>query len=140
MLVSERGQWRKITVIRTYSDFAAWKADEADNHFAVQVLKNLVTELQAMAPGPELDQAHGEPPSTGHPGWDRLIQGAALWTGASRLNDPAVLDWARRTPDDVSDIFDPLAPQRRFALSYLRTPVPLREKGVCLARGNLQGV
>ncbi len=132
------------TAVTTYADFARlWRARadlRGDPSFAVRVLRESVLQAQRMPPGPELDRFHAEPPTVGSTGWDALVAGAAVFTGAGRVSR-GVLDWTR-SPDRWSrELFDPLGvPAKYLLLESLRTPAALRERNVILSIGNLQGV
>ncbi|MET9327555.1 hypothetical protein [Tsukamurella sp. NPDC003166] len=128
----------------TYADLATTLRADADLRedpsLAVRVLRESVLQAEALTDANSLDAFHAEPPLTGHPGWDALFAGVAVFTGSGRVS-PGVLDWCSQPGRISTDLFDPLRiPARYRLLEMLRTPVALRERNVILAAGNLEGV
>lgn len=130
--------------IVSYAEFAeewARRPDwRSDSTFSVRLLRECVLQAQHLPPGKALDSFHREPPLTGCRGWDALLAGTAVFTGAGRVS-PGVLDWARGAGRRCQELFDPIGiPERYRILDMLRTPAAIRERNVVLAIGNLQGV
>ena len=111
-----------------------------DPSLAVRALRESVLQARSLDDGPVLDAFHREPPPTGLAGWDAVLAGAAVLTGAGRVS-AGVLDWCSAPGRRCTDLFDPLrVPQKYRLLEMLRTPAALRERNVILAAGNLEGV
>lgn len=75
------------TAVTTYDFARLWRDRpdlQNDPSFAVRVLRESVLQAERTPVGPELDRFHAEPPSTGSPGWDALLAGAAVFTGNGR--------------------------------------------------------
>lgn len=127
--------------IRTFADFAEWKKTEHDNMFAIRVLKQLFTTICNSTDEETLTRIFQQPDTTGDDNWDRLLCGVALY--AVNINEFPVewANWAMLKPDYLpNEIFDPIDQPRWFAVNYSKTPIELKERAVCLAKGNLQGV
>lgn len=110
-----------------------------DPSLAVRVLREVVRAARALDAQAEIDAFHAEPPTTGSDGWDALLAGVAVLTGAGRTT-PGVLDWCDAPGRWCVELFDPLDSGKYFLLEMLRTAAPIRERNVVLAAGNLLGV
>lgn len=109
-----------------------------DPSLAVRVLRESVLQARVLTSQEALDAFHREPP-LGLPGWDAVLAGAAVFTGAGRVSD-GVLDWCAAPQRWNTELFDPLStPPKYRLLEMLRTPAALRERNVILAAGNLEG-
>ncbi|GAA1072591.1 hypothetical protein GCM10009648_04750 [Tsukamurella spumae] len=112
----------------------------ADASLSVRVLRESVLQARSLPNGAALDAFHREPPATDLPGWDTILAGAAVFTGAGRVS-AGVLDWCDDPSRTCTELFDPLGiPHRYRLLEMLRTPAAFRERNVILAAGNLEGV
>ncbi|WP_336794187.1 hypothetical protein [Gordonia malaquae] len=128
----------------SYAEFAdIWRTRpdiSGDPSFAIRALRQSVLHAQSMPSGPELDWFHREPAPTGVLGWDALLAGVAVFTGAGRVS-AGTLDWCRAPGRWSRELFDPLGVDQKYLLlESLRTPAALRERNVILAIGNLQGL
>jgi len=125
-----------------YAEFARLLASNDlrdDPSFAVRVLRESVLQAETLTAQDDIDAFHCEPPRTGHPGWDALLAGVAVFTGAGRVS-PGVLQWTLSADRRVPELFDPLDTGKYRLLEMFRTPAAIREHNVILAAGNLEGV
>lgn len=127
--------------IRTFADFAEWKKTEHDNMFAIRVLKQLFTTICNTTNVETLAHIFQPPSTTGDNNWDRLLCGVAIYAVNINKFPLEWASWAVSKPTcPSSEIFDPANQPRWFAVNYSKTPIELKERAVCLAKGNLQGV
>lgn len=115
----------------TYQDFVAWKAEDADDAFAIRVLSKTAKDA-TIAEDPST--FHADPGTTGDEGWDRAVRGtAALTARICGIEAPA---WT--SPQVTGPLFDPGGTHPRWVfVAYIETPIELRRHGVILPRSSL---
>lgn len=131
-----------------YAEFAKTFVTEQfieDPSFAIRVLRESVLQARALTESKVMDkfsinEFHREPPTTGINGWDALLAGVAVFSGAGYV-DTGVLAWCADESRWCQELFDPLNISDEYVmLEMLRTPAAIRERNVILAAGNLEGV
>ena len=126
--------------LTTYARFATLVPADPDWPFMIRVLRQCRMAADELTDQSDIDAFHLEPPSTGHEGWDAILAGVAEITGADRVSDRRILAWCRLPDRFLPELFDVLDSGKYRWLEYLRTPVQLRERGIILSAGNLEGV
>ena len=126
--------------LTTYGRFATIVAADPDWPFMIRVLRQCRMAADELTDQSDIDAFHLEPPTTGHEGWDAILAGVAEITGTDRVSDRRILAWCRHPDRFLPELFDVLDTGKYRWVEYLRTPVLLRERGIILAAGNLEGV